>query len=827
VGLLLQALVPLLSATVAPASVGPAPSPPPSEQPTPAPTCSLRWRGEILDTDTDEPIPDAQLMVDHERWDRPIYVRSDRQGLIEITNLCPGELRVRAQKDEHAPAVVELELDPESPQTEATRIELEALHDHHAVSVIVVHDEGPTETGSSETLAGAALARTRGQGLADTLSGIAGVSTLRGPAGGMGKPIIRGQFGRRNMIVVNGVRHEGQDWGIDHAPEVDPYAAGRITVIKGAGTTRFGPEAIGGVVLLESLPLPRSPGLSAELSAVTMSNPVGGGGSARLDWAPDWGQGLALRVEGNANRYMAARSPDYPLDNTGAWTWNAGARLAYLSERVDVEASYHLMRSKLGLCSCLQISTSEEFQLAIAQSRPISADLYSAELAIERPYQGIWHHLALARARVDLREAGELHLSYSFQYDDRREYDTVRGDTSNAQLEFDLTTHALDLRLEHAAVALGEWTLVGTVGASASQQSNAFASAASLIPDYDQVGWGVYDIERFVHERVELEIGARYEGLHRRAQLSERDYLGANAGGRLDDERCEAAADPSDGGTCRHTFHTPSLTVGVVGRPIAKLPELSWRAQLDSSARIPAIDEQFMNGAAPSFPLLGFGDARIGVERSWGGESSLHYDGDWITVEAAGYASYIDDYIYFVPQPQPGQCAPLICTTRGPFPVFAFVPVDALFGGGELRFDLIAPRLPFGLSGSAEWVRAVDLDTGGHLAFIPADRYTLAGRYFWPDTKVSSRGYLELSGTLADRQRRADPELDFAPAPPAYILLGAGAGVEFIGETQLWRVSVAGTNLLDARYREYTSLLRYFADEPGWGVQLRVSVELG
>ena len=67
---------------------------------------------------------------------------------------------------------------------------------------------------------------------------------------------------------------------------------------------------------------------------------------------------------------------------------------------------------------------------------------------------------------------------------------------------------------------------------------------------------------------------------------------------------------------------------------------------------------------------------------------------------------------------------------------------------------------------------------------------------------------------------------DFAPPPAGYVLLGAAAGVEFLAPTgEVFRLSVVGTNLLNARYRDYTSLLRYFADEPGWGVQLRFSAD--
>jgi iron complex outermembrane receptor protein len=232
-----------------------------------------------------------------------------------------------------------------------------------------------------------------------------------------------------------------------------------------------------------------------------------------------------------------------------------------------------------------------------------------------------------------------------------------------------------------------------------------------------------------------------------------------------------------------------------------------------------------MNGAAPSFPILGVGSSKIGVERAWGGEATLQYDGDFLFVEAAGHATYLRDYIYFAPQPQDGQCAPLSCTTRGPLPVFAFSPLDAFFGGGELRLDLKAPGLPLGLSSSASWVRALDLATSTPLAFIPPARYWAAGRWYFPDTRVSSGGYLEVNGSVVARQRHYPQDVDFAAPPSAYVLLGAGAGVEFASERRLVRLSLVGTNLLNRRYRDYTSLLRYFADEAGWGLQLRLAVE--
>lgn len=809
---------PEVAALVARLLAGPAAQPPAPEPPA---ACEAVWEAQVVEAGTIEALGGARLELRRPGRAAPLVVRSADDGRVRVTGLCPGEITVTATKSEHAPARLTVDL---TAPTTVSRIELDALHARHSEHVIAVnvHGETPTSASASESLAGAELARGRGKGLADTLAGMSGVTTLRGTAGGMGKPMIRGHIGRRNLILVDGIRHESQDWGIDHAPEVDPYSADRITVIKGAGTTRFGAKAIGGVVLLESRPLPQRPGVRGEVGTVGFSNPLGGGGSARLDYAPPRGRGFALRVEGNFSRHRAVVTPTYALDNTGSSTWNAGTQLGYSSDEADFGVGYRIMRAQGGICTCLKISTPEEFNRGIERGSPVDVGAYRADFAIERANQQIWHHILFARARVKLGRAGEVHALYSFQYNDRQEYDIVRKSVEGPQFRFGLATHAGDLRFEHARLQLRAWALVGTLGATYSHQSNEFRAASTLIPDYRQNSWAVYDIERLVHERVELELGARYEGLHRVAQLGERDYLGQQASGRLDPGTCRASG---AGGVCETTFNTASATLGLLARPSRRAPEFSTRLQLNSSARIPSVDENFMNGAAPSFPILGVGSAKIGVERSWGGEATLQYDGDWLLVEASGHAAHIDDYIYFAPQPLEGQCAPLSCTSRGPLPVFAFRPTDAFFGGGELRFDLRAPRLPLGLAGSASWVRAVDLRAAAPLALVPADRYWLAGRYYFPDTRVSGRGYLELNATAVARQRRYQPELDFSAPPPAYVLLGAGAGVEFSADQRIFRLSLVGTNLLNVRYRDYTSLLRYFADEAGWGLQLRFSAE--
>ena len=45
--------------------------------------------------------------------------------------------------------------------------------------------------------------------------------------------------------------------GLDHAPEVDPMSAGSLTVVKGPSGVRWGPDTIGGLIMMELGHLPK------------------------------------------------------------------------------------------------------------------------------------------------------------------------------------------------------------------------------------------------------------------------------------------------------------------------------------------------------------------------------------------------------------------------------------------------------------------------------------------------------------------------------------------------------------------------------------------
>jgi len=72
----------------------------------------------------------------------------------------------------------------------------------------------------------------RGQTLGETIKALPGVAIIQyGPS--IAKPVVRGLHSQRIATVSAGVPQEGQQWGGEHAPEIDAFAANEIEVIRG------------------------------------------------------------------------------------------------------------------------------------------------------------------------------------------------------------------------------------------------------------------------------------------------------------------------------------------------------------------------------------------------------------------------------------------------------------------------------------------------------------------------------------------------------------------------------------------------------------------
>lgn len=780
----------------------------PEPQPGPAPACTGSIHGHVVDATTHDPIASATVSVNG-----AAVALADDTGTFDLAGLCPGELLIEAERADYERGGQTVAL------ATAASLELELELWPLASEVIVIQAEAPRppDMQASSVISGAALERMRGRALSDALAEVPGVSQLRS-ASGMAKPIVRGQYGRRLLLLVDSVRHRAQEWGLDHAPEIDPFVADRLTVVRGAAGVRYGSDAIGGAILIDPPELPRQPGATGEVHLVGVTNGRGGSVASRVQEAPARVPGLAWQLEGSLKRLAAAEAPGYALDNTGVDEWSAGATVGYRTPAADYKLSYLRYQARLGVCRCLRIESAEDFYEQIARDEPLGVELYDAAFPIERPYQTVSHDLALMRGRWRPASLGTFTATYALQYDVRREFDIVREATTGPQFDFRLTTHDLDLAFEHKPIHLNDHLhLRGTAGVAGMAQVHGYGGLP-LVPDHRAWGTGVHVSERLLGHDFELQAGVRYDLLARTASIAGQDFQRLVRSGQLAADACGVAgADPVE---CDATFHTLSASIGGLYQLTP-----AWTAKLDLStaSRPPNPDEQYLNGTAPTFPVLALGKPDLGPETTYSASVTSTYQAPRLSAEVSAYASYIADYIDFAPAIDENGEPIFDVLIRGTFPRFVTRPVDAVFYG----FDggVSARPLPWlELAGQVSVVRARNVSHDSYLVFVPPDRLRGSATYRRRALGGLRDVFASVAGTYVARQGRFDLAADFAPPPDAYVLFDAELGAETRVGGQALRLALQGSNLLDTRYRDYTSLLRYFADQPGRQLMMRLSM---
>jgi len=135
-----------------------------------------------------------------------------------------------------------------------TMLDITLEHHTEELSEITVKGTGnkQTQTAQETTIKTEDIENFSSASLGDALKTVSGVSSLN-TGNTIVKPVINGLHSSRIIIMSNGVRLQDQEWGIEHAPNIDINASGSVSVIKGADALAFGGDAIGGAIVLNPL----------------------------------------------------------------------------------------------------------------------------------------------------------------------------------------------------------------------------------------------------------------------------------------------------------------------------------------------------------------------------------------------------------------------------------------------------------------------------------------------------------------------------------------------------------------------------------------------
>jgi len=743
--------------------------------------CTYSLRGQVIDEHDSSVLESATVYL----MGQGIGAYTDGDGNYVLEGLCPGRdsLRVTHIGCEALKLYVTI-----SAENEPLLIYLE--HHTELLDAIEVHAHR-NQTASSDigaTLSGEQLDRTAGEDFATVVAQLPGVRQV-GTGANVGRPLVDGLGGSRLQIVQGGIALASQDWGDEHALEIDPFATANVQLARSGNTVKYGAPTTGASLVLDDAQMPTAEKVKGKMLLHGASNATAIGGGAHLEQRVS--PALGYRVQGAASTQGDSRAPDYVLSNTGARTASGMAQLFYVDTMLQLDASYRGFIQETGILRAAHIGNLTDLERALQSDRPLIVNPWTR--AIDAPRQAVDHHWFAANARYALKQEAALKMSYSYQHNSRREFDIRRGGRS-AIPSIDMTLRTTDLRVAYEQPISKKWRgELGVHGRSAENRNEPGIGTRPFIPFYDASSVGVYADERYVGERTTWEVSGRTDMQMTTASWFVRDETGESV--RYDWNR---------------TNWTGALAVGVAHYAD---DGSSVRARLAYNSRVPNPAEWFADGVHHALAVIELGDTSLTVEH--GLKAVVGYGlelENGLELHASAFAQGFDGFIYQQNLPEP------VLTVRGAFPVVAYEQSNAFLAGADL--DVHFPVGPLQVDANASYLYG-ELPGGAALPDIAPWRLGSALSYSETTNGRLKDWRVAASLRYEGEQGRA-PEVLPARPPGAYTLAGLEASSHIVLGENVLGVHLTVLNLFNTDYRDYLDRLRYYAARPGRDVQLRL-----
>ena len=776
--------------------------------------CDSVFLGEIKDFHDNTPIVGATVFI--KNLDK--YVSSDINGKFKIENLCKGELILVISHVSCETKMVTYTIYGDLFKSIALEHHIEEL-----TEVTVKTEEQTTTRTAQETLIKSdVLERYSSLSLGDALKEVPGVSSIN-TGNTIVKPMINGLHSSRILIMNNGVRQQDQEWGIEHAPNIDLNSASQISVIKGSGALAYGGDAVGGVVVV-------SPGRIIAKDTLFGRTIIGGQTNGRgynitSSLNKNYSTGWFAQVQGSYKRNGDFKAPDYNLTNTGLDSKGFSARLGKRKFESGFEFYYSYLNNEIGILGASHIGSVFDIERAINAGQPLLIEEFSYD--INAPKQEITHHLVKANYYKRFQGFGKVNVQYDYQYNQRLEFDVRIGDRRNIPaIDLTLQTHTLlaDASLDSN---LDRKYNFGVMGRYQNNFADPDTGVRRLIPDYDKYDFGIYGTTEWrLNDDLIVDAGIRYDfsridakKFYLRSRWEERGYDVDFSDIIIEELPTQLLTNPV------FNYHNFSAATG------ARL-DLNDDNQIlfnySLASRPPNPSELFSDGLHHSAARFELGDLRFTKEVANRVSFSHKLNTSKFNLITEVFYNRINNFIYLRP-------FDFILTGRGPFPIWEYQQTDAeLFG-----FDLTATYTlseQFQFQNKTSLTKGNDLDTDLPLIDIPPFNTVNQIRYTnsaWNNFSASLKSewvfeqneFPDFNFEVEDELTGEMVLLDISTPPPAFHLLHfySEATFELSNKTKL-NVSLAVNNIFDTSYRNYLNRLRYFADELGRNVLLQLQL---
>ncbi len=628
------------------------------------------------------------------------------------------------------------------------------------------------------------LLKGSGTNLIDALSNTPGVSQLStGPA--ISKPIIRGLGYNRVMVLNDGVKQEGQQWGDEHGIEIDEYNVSRIEVLKVPASIIYGSEALSGVInIVSNVPVAEGAIRGNVFSNYQSNNKL---------------QGYHFDLAGNNKGFVwgvnasSKRASDYQNKYDG-YVYNSKFNEldggAYAGIEKDWGYSHFFVsqfNQKLGM-----IEGARDFQGNFTKDQAVhgfvkdeviqvpttNADFTGSDPAI--PYQHIIHTKYTLDNNIKWGE-GRLKANVAYQRNERMEYGNALQPNEKS-LYFDLGT--LNYSFQYLLPEKNNWK--HTIGVNGMQQENKNKGAEVLIPEYKTNELGLFF---FTQKRI--------------------SELTMSGGARIDKKGVEfnnaQGLQSKDFGDIAGSF----------GMTYEANKEWVFKFNVARGYRAPNMSELGSNGAHEGTNRYEYGNPNLKSEKSLQFDLGTEWSNEHVSFTGNVFYNMVSGYIYYQKLINALGSDSIINKDGQKFFAFAYEQQNANLYGAECNLDFHPHPLDgLHIENTLSYVRGTfnhAVDNSNNLPTIPPFRWLTEIKYEFGDAKTNNKNnYISLQLDNVSSQNNPFTGYHTETETPGYTLVNVGMGthIKHNGK-QVCSLTLVAQNLGDVAYQNHLSRLKY------------------
>ncbi len=643
--------------------------------------------------------------------------------------------------------------------------------------VVVTGSTGETTISESATpvryISEADLQGRSGTNIVDAISTEPGVSQIA-TGGGISKPVIRGLGYNRVVVVNNGVRQEGQQWGDEHGVEIDAADVSSVEILKGPASLVYGSDAMAGVIRFNSAPIVPYGRMRANFSTEYQTN--NGLFGYSLNFAGNKGGNLwnARYSEKLAHSYRNALDGYVP---------NSQFHERAVSLMGGVGRSWghsHVFASLYHITPGI-VEGERDPETGALEPGVVGNTSYRHGL----PYQQVYHYKVVSDNAISLGR-GKLNLLLGYQLNRRQEFEE-----SPSEYGLYLQLHTFNYNANYNIRLLNGCKLTAGIGGMFQKSVN--AGDEFLVPDYRLFDFGTFVTAARRWGKWSISSGVRY------------------------DVRRIVSDDLLDDGEMRFSAMARNFGgfTGSVGTVFHANEHLDLRANMASGFRSPNVSELKSNGVHEGSLRYEVGNDELKSERSLQFDLGLDWSTNIVSLQVSLFANLIDNYIYLRGSDE---------VYHADYKTFCYTSGNARLLGTEVSLDVHPLHsLHLGSTFSMVDARRLHADAGEkYLPFTPAPRWMFDAKWeiIHGGRRTINNAYLKAVADVNFCQNHCLLAYDTETPTPAYTLINLVGGFDLMRHgKRVVSLTVSANNLANVTYQNHLSRLKYCDVNPVTGRQ--------